>query len=71
LVGEEIPVLGRVMAIVDVYDALVSDRPYKSAFSHEVAMDIIQKGIGTQFDPGLIRIFLSLSERIKIISEAN
>ncbi|MCL2798029.1 MAG: response regulator [Firmicutes bacterium] len=57
LVGAEIPLQGRIMAIVDVYDALISARPYKPAFSHEDAVSIIEKESGTAFDPALIDIF--------------
>ena len=57
LKGLDIPLIGRLLAIVDVYDALVSDRPYKKAFSHEVAVEIIIEESGTHFDPVLIEIF--------------
>jgi len=67
--GEEIPLQARMMAITDVYDALISERPYKNAFSHEEAMQIISKGRGTQFDPNLVDIFISLSDKIKRVSE--
>jgi putative two-component system response regulator len=55
--GENIPLQGRLMAIADVYDALISDRPYKKAFSHEEAARIIIDGSGTHFDPVLIDVF--------------
>ncbi|MCL2720859.1 MAG: response regulator [Treponema sp.] len=58
LKGEEIPLQGRVMAIADVYDALVSERPYKKAYSHEEAVRIINESRGTHFDPELAEIFL-------------
>ena len=57
LKGEEIPLLGRLMAIADVYDALVSERPYKSAFSHEMAVAIIVEESGKHFDPVLVEVF--------------
>ncbi|MCL2755214.1 MAG: response regulator [Oscillospiraceae bacterium] len=63
LKGEDIPLEGRLMAIVDVYDALVSERPYKKAFSHEEAVNIIKDGSGTQFDPTLIELFIREQER--------
>jgi len=69
LKGEEIPLQARMMAIADVYDALVSERPYKKAFSHEEAMRIIAEGRNTQFDPNLTDLFLGLSDQIKQISE--
>ena len=58
LKGEEIPLEARIMALADVYDALVSERVYKKAFSKEEAISIIQEGAGTQFDPGLVPLFL-------------
>ena len=57
LKGEDIPLLGRIMAIADVYDALVADRPYKKALSHERAVQIILEGKGNHFDPILIGLF--------------
>ena len=57
LKGDEIPLQGRLMAIVDVYDALTNDRPYKKAFTHEEAVDIIKSGLGTHFDPLVCEIF--------------
>ena len=57
LKGEAIPLQGRIMAIADVYDALVSQRPYKKAFPHSKAVEIINNNSGKQFDPVLIKIF--------------
>jgi putative two-component system response regulator len=70
LKGTAIPLLGRLMAIADVYDALVSDRPYKRAFSHEEAVKIIADGKGTHFDPVLTDLFLSVSDEFNDISSA-
>jgi Response regulator containing a CheY-like receiver domain and an HD-GYP domain len=63
LKGTEIPLIGRLMAIADVYDALVSERPYKKAFSHEKAVRIITENSGRHFDPVLTRIFTVHSYR--------
>jgi len=60
--GEEIPLEGRIMAIADVYDALVSERPYKKPFTHEQAMEIIKDGSGAQFDPKIAEAFLSIAK---------
>jgi putative two-component system response regulator len=60
LAREAIPLQGRIMALADVYDALVSERPYKKAFSHAEAVKIIQEGKGTQFDPVLTDIFVGV-----------
>ncbi|MCR5772021.1 MAG: HD domain-containing protein [Butyrivibrio sp.] len=63
LKGEEIPLSARIMAVADVFDALISDRVYKKAFSFEKAIDIIQQESGTHFDPDIVRAFmLSLDE---------
>jgi len=59
---EEIPLEGRIMAIADVYDALVSERPYKKPFTHEEAVQIIKDGSGTHFDPKIAGTFLTVAE---------
>lgn len=64
LKGEEIPVAGRIIALADTYDAMTSTRPYRIALSHEVAMAEIKRCSGTQFDPTLAEVFLSLSDEI-------
>ena len=60
LSGEDIPLLGRMMAICDVYDALVGLRPYKKAFTHEKSISIIFAGQGNHFDPLLIDLFAKI-----------
>jgi putative two-component system response regulator len=62
LAGKNIPLQGRIMALADVYDALVSERPYKKAFSPQEAVAIIQEGRGTQFDPVLTDVFIKIME---------
>jgi len=62
LSGVNIPLHGRVMALADVYDALVSDRPYKKAFSHEEAVKIITESRGSHFDPAIVDVFLEVSD---------
>jgi response regulator RpfG family c-di-GMP phosphodiesterase len=62
--GDNIPLHGRIMAIADVYDALVSERPYKKAFSQEEAYNIMMDGKGTQFDPVLINLFIKIYKRL-------
>ena len=64
----EIPLLGRIMAIADVYDALVSDRPYKKALTHEEAVKIILDGKENHFDPVLVDLFVRASEEFRKIS---
>jgi adenylate cyclase len=56
--GEEIPLGGRLMALADVYDALISKRVYKDAMTHAEAVEIIRQGSGTHFDPGVVEAFL-------------
>ena len=65
LKGEEIPLEARIMAIADVYDALVSKRVYKDEFSFEKANQIILEGMGTQFDPGLEKYYLAARDKIE------
>lgn len=65
LKGEEIPLVARIMSIVDVYDALTSKRPYKEPFSHEKSMALIAAGSGKDFDPDLAQEFISISEKIR------
>ncbi|MCL2800787.1 MAG: response regulator [Treponema sp.] len=64
---QEIPLQGRIMAIVDVYDALVSERPYKKAFTDDEAVDIIMQNSGTHFDPVIVEIFYNSRELIKTV----
>jgi putative two-component system response regulator len=62
LAGENIPLEGRIMAIADVYDALVSERPYKKPFTHDQAVEIIKKDSGTHFDPKIVEAFLNVAD---------
>jgi cyclic di-GMP phosphodiesterase len=61
LAGEEIPLAGRITAICDVFDALVSARPYKTAWAVEDALDEIRALSGSQFDPRLVELFLEVA----------
>jgi HD-GYP domain-containing protein (c-di-GMP phosphodiesterase class II) len=63
LAGEEIPLAGRICAVCDVFDALVSSRPYKVAWAIEDALDEIRALSGSQFDPRLVELFLELVAR--------
>ena len=62
--GDNIPLQGRIMAIADVFDALISERPYKKAFAHEEAVKIIIDGKGTHFDPVLVDLFIKINEKL-------
>jgi putative two-component system response regulator len=70
LKGTDIPLQGRIMALVDVYDALVSDRPYKKAFTHEKALEIIREGDGSHFDTKLVKAFLSCEKEIQRVKSS-
>ncbi|MCL2762388.1 MAG: response regulator [Treponema sp.] len=63
LKGAAIPLQGRILAIVDVYDALVSVRPYKKAFTHDQAEYIIKAASGAHFDPNIVDVFLEVKDR--------
>lgn len=65
LVGEMIPLEARIMAVADVYDALVSKRVYKEPMSYDKAAQIMQEGMGTQFDPNMYLVFLSCRSRLE------
>ena len=65
LKGEEIPLSARVMAIADVFDALVSKRSYKEPFSFEQAIEIIQEGSGKHFDPRVVEAFLIVAPTLR------
>jgi HD-GYP domain-containing protein (c-di-GMP phosphodiesterase class II) len=65
LKGEEIPVGARIVAIADVYQALISNRPYRKAFSKKDAIKIIEDASGTQFDPKIAGIFLGIIKKEK------
>jgi response regulator RpfG family c-di-GMP phosphodiesterase len=71
LAGEEIPLSARIMAVADVFDALVSTRSYKKPFPFEKAMDIIREGAGSHFDPLVAQAFLNAEDEVRRISEAN
>ena len=71
LKGEEIPEIGRIIAVADVYDALVSKRHYKEPMDLETARQEILKGSGTQFDPRIVQVFLKLLDEGSIRSIRN
>ncbi len=60
--GEEIPLLGRILAVADAYSAMILDRPYRKALSHEEAVAELGRCAGTQFDPSLVDTFIHLLE---------
>ena len=68
LAGDAIPVPGRLMALADVYDAIISRRIYKSASTHDQACSAIVKGRGTQFDPDVVDAFIDIAEEFRDIA---
>jgi HD-GYP domain-containing protein (c-di-GMP phosphodiesterase class II) len=60
LAGEEIPFISRILCVADSYSAMVSDRPYRSKLSTEIAVSELVKNKGTQFDPKVVDVFLEL-----------
>ncbi len=68
LSGTDIPVSARLMSLVDVYDALISRRVYKTPFTHGDAVQIIQKGSGTMFDPDIVDAFSEVQEEFRAIA---
>jgi len=72
LSGDNIPLVGRIVGLADVFDALTSKRPYKSPYPVEVACDIIKKERGQHFDPDMVDIFLeNIDEVLKIKAEVD
>ena len=67
LVGREIPLCGRIVAVADVYDALTTRRVYKPAFSHEKAMQLIIDGSGSHFDPNVVSAFVAVEPQVLAI----
>lgn len=64
LVGEQIPISARIIALADTYDAMTSSRAYRQALSHEEAIDEIKRCSGSQFDPNLAELFITISNEI-------
>ena len=67
--GEEIPLSARVMAVADVFDALVSKRSYKEPFPFDKAVDIIKEGSGKHFDPTVVDVFIGALDKVKAIAD--
>ena len=68
LKGNAIPISGRLMALADVYDALISKRVYKIAYPHAIAVNTIIQGRGTHFDPDMVDAFLEIHEQFRDIA---
>ncbi len=70
LIGGQIPLSGRIVALADVYDALTTKRVYKPAFSHDKARSIIVEGAGTHFDPNIVEAFCRCEEQFLSVKKA-
>lgn len=68
LSGDDIPLSARIMAVADVYDALISRRVYKPGMPHEKAVEIIKEGKGSHFDPDIVDAFLEIADEFKEIA---
>ncbi|MCG3173397.1 MAG: Chemotaxis response regulator protein-glutamate methylesterase [Myxococcota bacterium] len=66
LKGEEIPLPARVLAVADAYDAMTSDRSYRKALGHDMAVSELRKHSGTQFDPRIVEVFIHEIERLRL-----
>lgn len=67
--GTEIPLLSRIIAVIDAYDVMTHERVYKKAMSHEDALEELKRGSGTQFDPEIVGIFLKLVQTTQFIQQ--
>lgn len=63
LAGNDIPISGRIISIIDVFDALISKRPYKKPWSHADALEFLKQNSGSQFDPELVKMFVGLYDK--------
>ena len=66
LVGEDIPIEGRILAVADAFEAMISDRPYRKRMEPELALEIIERSAGSQFDPKVAAAFLKAWETTHI-----
>lgn len=67
LEGTEIPLAARIFAVVDVFDAITSERPYRTPLSEAAALAEIERGVGTQFDPAVVASF---GELVRVVGTA-
>ncbi len=69
LSGKDIPISARILSLIDVYDALTTKRCYKDAFTHKQAVEVINEGRGTQFDPDIVACFMEISDDIRELAK--
>ena len=70
LMADHIPLIGRIVAIADAYDAMTSDRAYRKALPHEIACGELERCVGSQFDPEIVPVFLHQIEEFRRIEAA-
>jgi HD-GYP domain-containing protein (c-di-GMP phosphodiesterase class II) len=71
LKGEEIPIEARILAVADTYDAMTSNRAYRKALSHEIAVAELRRCSGTQFDPRIVAVFIMEITKYPNITKKN
>lgn len=69
LAGEDIPLVCRILAVADAYDAMTNDRVYRRAIPKDAAMTELEQGSGTQFDPFVVRLFINLLQREGVLAD--
>jgi HD-GYP domain-containing protein (c-di-GMP phosphodiesterase class II) len=67
--SEQIPIGARILGVVDAFDAMTSDRPYRPALSVDIAVDELEKGLGKQFDPDIAKVFIELLKNGEVTVE--
>lgn len=67
LIGEEIPLMARILAVADSYDAMISDRPYRGGLKLEKLEEILREGSGTQWDPRVVAAYFAIRDEISLI----
>jgi len=70
LIGEEIPLVGRIVAVADVFDALTTSRPYKKAWGIDAGFANLREEAGIKYDPGCVEAFLDIRDRVQEVAEA-
>ncbi|OGC38921.1 hypothetical protein A2Y85_08605 [candidate division WOR-3 bacterium RBG_13_43_14] len=71
LIKSEIPLIGRIIAVTDAYDAMTSERPYRKAFSKKIAINELKRMASHQFDPAIVKIFIKVLEKKESIKRSN
>jgi HD-GYP domain-containing protein (c-di-GMP phosphodiesterase class II) len=67
---DHIPLIGRIVAVADAYDAMTSDRAYRKALPHEIACGELERCVGSQFDPSIVPVFLAQIDEFRKVESA-